>query len=221
MEKKRDRILGEQTTHESFGMLRFSRIQGWSGNLFGSDLQSQNYVMMELSNGCLHRDLSHEFYTDKGVPLVRVKMSANQFAELITSLNYGAGTPCTVEYFNGERVPQVETIETKRTAHQRQFSEEMNERSGKFDKDVSDILELLEKKSIGKADKERIISSLRSVQSTLRSSIPFYLKTFEENMDKVVLEAKTEIENAIQAKITNAGMEKLGLESPQLKEIKE
>ena len=43
----------------------------------------------------------------------------------------------------------------------------------------------------------------------VESNIPFFAKCFQETMDKVVFEAKTEVENAIQHKINVIGLNAL------------
>lgn len=213
---KKKGLFGEEIKNESFGMLRFSRVSGNSGYLFGSDLQPNHFIIMELNDGYMSRSLSHDSYFDTNNNKVRIKMSTNQFSELITSLNYGSGVPVTIERFNGNKIPQFEDAENKKEAHYRQYKENINELHIDLSNEISDIKHILEKKSLSKADREYIIKYMEKIERELKYNIPFYIKTFKESMDKIVVEAKTEIENAIQSKIVNAGLDILGIGSINL-----
>lgn len=50
-----------------------------------------------------------------------------------------------------------------------------------------------------------------SIISEVKSNIPFFAKCFQEVMDKVVLDAKTEIDNALIHAVVSAGIKVLGL----------
>lgn len=52
--------------------------------------------------------------------------------------------------------------------------------------------------------------------SEVKNNIPFLAKCFQEVMDKVVLDAKTEIDSAMMHAITKAGMEALGMDMKSL-----
>lgn len=68
-------------------MLGFSRVNGNSGYLFGTNVQPDNYIEMRLYTGRMKRDdIEDNFYPDDNI--LTVKMSPVQFSELITSMNY-------------------------------------------------------------------------------------------------------------------------------------
>lgn len=48
--------------HPSFGMLSLSRIHGKSGYLFGSEIQSDNFIELTLSEGEMNRELSNDWF---------------------------------------------------------------------------------------------------------------------------------------------------------------
>jgi hypothetical protein len=50
---------------------------------------------------------------------------------------------------------------------------------------------------------------LSSIFMEVEMNIPYFTECFQETMDKVVSEAKIEVENAILHKVTIAGLEKL------------
>ena len=194
--------------HPSFGMLRFSRINGRSGYLFGSEIQADNYVQLELSNGEMKRDLTDDrFYAKKN--LFRVKMSPNQFAELITTLNYGSGVPCTIEFIGKDIIKQCDTIKSRKTQTQEQFKQRLANFMVEMNHQYSDIQKIISSGNLSKENKKKLIWFYEKVQQEIKSNIPFFLRCFQESMDKVILDAKTEIDAAIQHKIVSAGIKTL------------
>ena len=95
--------------HPSYGLVRISRVTGGPGaqNLFGSPL-ARHYGTIRLSIGTakwihgLHHDHYHGSLRGEHIG---IEMSAAQFADMITSLNMGSGTPCTLRYLAGVEVP--------------------------------------------------------------------------------------------------------------------
>ena len=194
--------------HPSFGMLRFSRINGRSGYLFGSEIQADNYVQLELSNGEMKRDLTDDkFYAKKN--LFRVKMSPNQFAELITTLNYGSGVPCTIESIGNDIIEQCDTIKSRKTQTQEQFKQRLADFMVEMNHQYSDVQKTISSGNISKKNEKKLTLFYEKVQQEIKSNIPFFLRCFQESMDKVVLDAKTEIDAAIQHKIVSAGIKTL------------
>jgi hypothetical protein len=194
--------------HPSFGMLRFSRINGRSGYLFGSEIQADNYVQLELSNGEMKRDLTDDnFYAKKN--LFRVKMSPNQFAELITTLNYGSGVPCTIEYIGNDIIEQCDTIKSRKTQTQEQFKQRLADFMVEMNHQYSDVQKIISSGNISKKNEKKLTCFYEKVQQEIKSNIPFFLRCFQESMDKVVLDAKTEIDAAIKHKIVSAGIKTL------------
>jgi hypothetical protein len=95
--------------HPSYGLIRISRVTGGPGaaRLFGSPL-ANHYGTIRLSIGSakwthgLHHD---RYYGSMHGEHVEIEMSAAQFADMITSLNVGSGTPCTIRYLAGVQIP--------------------------------------------------------------------------------------------------------------------
>ena len=158
--------------HPSFGMLRFSRINGRSGYLFGSEIQADNYVQLELSNGEMKRDLTDDrFYAKKN--LFRVKMSPNQFAELITTLNYGSGVPCTIEFIGKDIIKQCDTIKSRKTQTQEQFKQRLANFMVEMNHQYSDIQKIISSGNLSKENKKKLIWFYEKVQQEIKSNIPF------------------------------------------------
>ena len=69
--------------------------------------------------------------------------------------------------------------------------------------------ELVKKKTLSKQDIHELNMHLEWLTTEITNNIPYFAECFQETMDHVVQEAKLEVENAIQHKITTLGMEAL------------
>ena len=88
-------------THESYGTIRFSRVQMHETPLFGSSLLHSAGIAMEVHTADRDRRLSTDWiHSDK--LLLRAMMSPNQFVDPVTRLNQGVGAPITLEYVIGD-----------------------------------------------------------------------------------------------------------------------
>lgn len=201
--------------HPSFGIVRFSRVHGQSKYLFGSEIQSDNFIELTISEGQLRRDLSNDWYSE-GKEKIVVKMSQNQFAELITTMNYCPGVPCTITKDQNGLVEQVEGLESKKTYTHNQFKNRMSDFMTEIDEKFKSAEKILNKSNITKKDREELLWFYKRMSQEVKSNIPFFANCFQEVMDKVVVDAKMEIDSAINHSITEAGIKALGLSVGQL-----
>lgn len=196
--------------HPSFGMLSISRIHGQSGYLFGTEIQADNFIELTLSNASLERDLTQDWF-HQGKTLFRVKMSPNQFAELMTNLNTSPGVPVTIEEVCGERIEQCSDMESKKDYTHRMFRQRMANWIADINKRSKEAERIINKKTLTKDDQRELKLFYDSIISEVKSNIPFFAKCFQEVMDKVVLDAKTEIDNTLMHAVVSAGIKVLGL----------
>lgn len=194
-------VLGTSYKHPSFGMLSFNRTHGGHSNLFGSSIQHNDTIHMVLKEGVVIRGLNDDRYVGED-EILEVEMSQSQFAELITSMNAGTGTPCTIKYLRGKgRINEADFI-NKRQQITNEFKESMNERMSDAKEFYDEVKELFAtKKSIGKGDREMILRRLANVTQGMESSSKFIFDQFQNQIDKTITEAKGEIEAFAQNKI--------------------
>ena len=198
----------ERLTHESFAQIRFSRVNG-NAKFYGSELEQNNYIEMTVQRSEVQKELSKEWYFAHGVPVVQLRMSSGQFAEMITSLNNGGGVPCTLEMLDGKRVEKLPEQESRKEFVHRKFQDRMKEFAKSIKESQQKALDLVKKKTLSKQDIHDLSIHLEFLTQEVSSNIPFFAKCFQESMDEIVLEAKTEVENAIQHKISTLGLEEL------------
>jgi hypothetical protein len=198
----------ENFSHESFGQIIFSRVNGKGTNFYGSELSQDHYISLEVYNSEINRELTQDRYYNKG-QLLRLRMSSGQFAEMITSMNNGSGVPCTLEGIVGKKIEELPNQESRKEFVHRKFEDRMKEFSSKLKQRQQLAKDLVKKKTLNKQDIHDLTHQLEWLTQEVDSNIPFFAKCFRETMDEVVHEAKLEVENAIQHKISVLGLNAL------------
>src|SRR5215217_7347381 len=91
----------ERIEHPTFGQIGITRTSGGEQRFYGSEMTSDHYLSLTIRRSEMIRDLSHTRYHGKE-ELIRIRMNAVQFSEMITSMNIDDGVPCTIEYIGRE-----------------------------------------------------------------------------------------------------------------------
>lgn len=198
----------EKLSHESFGQILFSRTNGGNTNFYGSELSQDHYISMEVHHSEIHRELTQDRYYTKE-QILRLRMSSGQFAEMLTSMNRGSGVPCTIESVKGQRMQDLPMQESRKEFVHRKFEDRMKMFADTIRERQNKAKELVKKKTLSKDDMHQLQMHLEWLTVEVEINIPFFAKCFQETMDEVVFEAKTEVENAIQHKINVLGLDAL------------
>ena len=199
----------ENHTHPSYGQIRFSRVNGGGVKFYGSELPQDHFIEMEVKQSKIERSLTRDWHFTSGEPLIQIRMTANQFSEMITSLNQGSGVPCTIQMLNKQGVEKYPAMESRKEFVHRKFEDRMKEFAVTLKAKQALVKELTAKKTLSKEDQKQLNWAVDWVMQETTSNIPFFAKCFQETMDVVVNEAKSEIENAIQHKISTLGLNEL------------
>jgi hypothetical protein len=198
----------KEIRHPSFGVINISRgVCSKKMNLFGSSIQQRTFMRIDISKAVLVRNLSRDLImSDHSVPIISIYLSPSQFADAITSLNQGEGTPCTINFIDGHEIKEP-ILESKRVQFDTEFEDKMKEVMSSTNEFYTKIEIILAKPSIGKHDKELIMKQLDQLKMQVESNVPFIKRQFTEQMDETVVEAKNEITAFIEDKIKKLGLE--------------
>lgn len=199
----------EREDHPSYGMIGFYRTTGNPGRLFGSPLQThEHYVTLRVSKGTrIHSLGCDRFHGGLRGEIIEVMLSAGQFSELLTTMNVGSGVPCTIQYLLGEKVPSPpEDAELEVEKVRKGFKKDMLGVVQQIKQDKKELETLLEKKTLSKADRERILWIVGRVEQHVESNAPFMVSQFEEASEKVVKHAKAEVDAFITHNIIAEGL---------------
>lgn len=194
-------------SHPSFGMAGFSRVSGRGMTLFGSSIQHNEIMTLRIQTAEVDRHLSREWYHAKKC-LIEVDFSSTQFAEMITSPNQGSGVPCTIRYLDGVRIPEP-PYESVKDRYSSEFKAKMGNITERVDDSLNIVKNILSKDRITKGDKEEILALCVEYFNSIKSGVPFIEKSFTEQMERTVLEAKNEVEAFVQRRLTEEGIKAL------------
>lgn len=200
--------------HPSFGQIQFNRSNG-TNDFYGSELSQDHYITMTLSSSEVQRTLAKDWYFANRV-LARVRMTSGQFSEMITSMNNGGGACCTIEKLEGADIPKFPTQESRKEFVHRQFEMRMKSFADKIRAQKNEAKELVKKKTLSKDDMHKLQHHLDWLTQEVESNIPFFMQCFQETMDEVIFEAKLEVENAIQHRVSVLGLQALHNENKLL-----
>ena len=182
----------KEERHESYGSISAARFNGGCTSFYGSKIPHDRGIELRINTGYSRRDLNREWFYE-GENLITVRMTEMQFAELITGLNSNR-VPCTLVKVNGKSMENPPLKENERQTFTREFGEHFQDVSKHIRDMKTRMTELLEKKSLTKADKQELLEMTDHLAMKVNSNTPFIQQSFEESMDKVVQEAKVDIQ---------------------------
>lgn len=200
-------------THESYGLVSFSRVFGHSGFMFGSDVLSENFIELRIAHGEKIYDEGHSFYYFPNDEIIRVKMTNTQFAELLTNMNVGSGIPCTIESLNGKIInQQKEMPDSLLQEFKKTYIGRSKEILNSLNETKDELCRLIDKKNLTKNDQERMKKLLSRYITEIRCNMPFFINQYKEETANVVQRAKAEIDAALQGAVIRAGVKALGIQ---------
>lgn len=209
----------EETTivHPSFAMARFSRVHSGAPNrFFASDVDCRSWIELSINKACEYYRNGEKYpsthFNGRG-EYIRVAFTPSQFAELLTTLNVGDGSPCTIKRLDNQCVEDIpDNFSPNSLDYQKQlYKDSMEEFNLQVKNSANEVNELLKKKTLSKADKEKIKDVFNYISTQVNSNIPYFFDTFKETTDKIVNHAKSEIDATLQHCIVDAGVKALGV----------
>jgi hypothetical protein len=197
-------------------MISASRVSGYVDNLFDSHVSHQGWVRLTISPATLMiRDGSDEWIHGSVHSYIEVNMSENQWAGLVSRMNT-SGVPCTLsrrltEDGVHQDVPQL----PPQTIGSEKLSKIAEAKGGQLDKLVRTYADELSQfaSKMGKRDSEAFLSTLNILIDNLKSNANYYKDVLIETKEKMVNDAKTEIEGYVSGVINRLGvsnMQELG-----------
>lgn len=190
--------------------------------MFGSSLKTNHPIRIQIQPAELHRDLNHDWIHGHRLPYIEVELSEGQWAQFVSSMNVGNGTPCTVKFLNGKTIDDPPFL-NKVIEFQIEFKEKMENIATEMTRIVKDTVELLEtKKNLNKTDRDIMLRQLEGLVMNIKNNMPFIAESFGDQMEKTVEEAKNQINTHYQNIIVKTGMDKIAelqsLSVPQIGE---
>lgn len=204
--------------HPSYGTVSISRVTATpSVHLFDSPFKHSNFITLTIDRAYKKRSKLASDLICEGDEVVKIMMSEAQFSRMVSTQNYHGGTPCTIARIEGADLPDCPKDGTKQN-----FQEEMIEKFekvGKRTQELSAMLEtFLKKPRLNVREKKVLKDAMRDVTGTINDGLPFLREVFAEYMDKIVQDAKSEIDLYASQTVKKIGLGEMAKNIPQLEE---
>ena len=188
----------KEEKHPSYGVARFSRITGGSSNFFGTVIKPVHYIQLEIFRGIKQvcsTGGEENFIDDSRIPLITVRMTSAEFAELITTMNMGSGIPVTLDDIGGERIEDCPPQSSPLDIVTNKAGEGVTDTSNYIKDTINEVIKDLRDGKLGKKSVEEVIRKLEIIPGRLESNTTFYKKQIVEVGEKVTVQVRSEIEN--------------------------
>jgi hypothetical protein len=210
---KTDPIMGDYYQHPTFGVISICRTSGGEQALFGSSVKHNNTIRIEISHAELCRNLNMDHIFDRQ-KIVEIEMSPTQFADMITGLNVGSGTPCTLKQIGKSDGELLHNMEPPYQNKVQQFNDEFSSTMKDLSKEFDSVIGLANESHAQK----RLVKEIELLKARFSGHAPFIARQFSEQMEHTVKEAKGEVEAFVTHAVQSYGMEAIRKQAPQLPE---
>ena len=196
----------ERTTksHPSYGVIVVSRATGDFNNLFQSSVGGNTGMILEICEAEVSDSGLGEDHIHPRKELIEIHLSPLQWAEMISSVSLGGGTPCTIHRLHGKMIEEPPKEEALAHRNARQYEEELDDLAA-FSRRAENLVgDILAKGGKMKAtDRNALREIFRKLTRTVTDSGPFMVKQTEEALNRMVQEAKATItDHAIHHRLT-------------------
>jgi hypothetical protein len=224
MTVEHDKTFGTTYRDPAMVTVQFSRINagGLRGHvLFGSSVACDQIIQLSIMEGEVSRDLSQDWvHGHKNI--VEVWMTPAQFAELLTSMNYGSGAPGTLRFLRNEGEFELPELPSK----SEQFREEIDRDVAEFQRTIAraskKAKELLDDpKPPTKAMRQELKLMIDGIEKFAGDHLPFVMDQFNRQMAKTVTECKAEVDAFVTHVVQKTGLDALKSSAPQISYTKQ
>lgn len=207
---------GEMEYHPSYGAAQVTRTSG-SKVLFGSPFRHQHFITLRINRAYQKRSLHETLHYSTGTLLTEIQFSESQWAHFMASMSLGLGVPCTINYVGHQKMENCPTPD-EHALFEQELREKVEGVAVALQKFRTYLEEVLEKKSLTKADKAEILNRVGGMTQAVTANLPFILNQYKERMEKVTDAARTEIESFFTNTMMRLGLQKfLGAGSSPIK----
>lgn len=162
---------------------------------------------MSIGPAIKETDGSHDFIFADNREYIEVWMSETQFAQAITSMNMGSGSPCTLVRLGSQAIDAPEredVINSHKEMVKEKLGKVMDQQIATAQK-VKEWREAKHRPTLKELD--GLLDNLTIHASNFESNMGWYAQCFEEHMEKVVGSAKAEIESHLLASADRLGVD--------------
>lgn len=196
--------------HPSYGSVRVSRVQSRGTVLFDSNVLHDHYIVLSFGTAKKFEDGYSQRVHGGAKDLFEVAMTENQFVAMVTRMNMGSGVPCTIQYRQTgpiEMVPGIGVFEDS-AARLTRMSEEIPVAVRRQQSERVDALKAL-LTTLPKKKQDEVSMLLDLILNQSISNLDYGSTTLQEQADKLVTEAKVEIEAHVSGILNQLGVDSI------------
>lgn len=187
------KLWDEEREHPSYGSISACRTMGRI-RLFGSKVHHNSYITLRISNAKMTREYGEDRHSTEHKSIIEVCLSPQQWAEFLTTMNVYGGVPCTIRSLGNDMMPPVPEEESIPEKARRDFRNSMQVIVEGCRENIEKARSILEKPTIGKADRKDLMECLSRMAQHFASNSEFAVSQFEKEVDRGVMQGKAEID---------------------------
>jgi hypothetical protein len=197
--------------HPAYALIGASRVNSTGTTLFDSEIVHNHFVRIQISSATRKRHLLRDWiHPDK--LFISVDLSEAQWASFVSSMNVGSGVSCTLEYFNGETMPEFP--HNSRLAQSIEETKDAADRAYEHIKKSMAAYESLIEGNAGARLKREALRDLHFAIENASSNVEFAGKSLVEATENVVQKARADVEAFVVNKARQLGIEASDIGTP-------
>lgn len=195
--------------HPAFATISASRVNG-QANLFHSNVKHNGFVTISITEAVLYEDGYSSHVHGGAKAVIEVALTEAQWVAFVSRMNMGSGTPCTMQYRQTGPMVMVDGIADPEDTQAR-FQRQAKEIGNKLDDNMKHRLEQLRELTAGLPKKklEDFNRNLDALVDNLASNIKFGKEMLTEHAEKVIVDAKVEIDATVQGIVSQLGLKSI------------
>jgi len=190
--------------HPSYGTIQVGRVSGRT-HLFDSEAEHQNFIHVTITRASVARALASDFIHPRQ-QLIEIWMSEAQWAHHVSSMNLGAGTPCTLHWFGGEYLPAPPVPKSAADTFSKDMRATLREYEQHLDELDALVTKMQESPSPKKSDLNKLAHELSVVRGRFTANTKFVAEQFGEHVEESMLKARQEIEAYFVNRVQQLGL---------------
>lgn len=196
----------EVTRHPAFGMVAASRVSGKS-NLFGSHVGHDGFIKLTVKRGYVSSDLGRDWYHARE-QLIEISLSEAQWVGLVSRMNIGEGVPCTINWTEKDGyMPNISAVEKAAEKLNKDIEQVIRDNERDAAEAIAALREVLKK--LPKKDYADALGRVERINEQGARNRLFHAKQLNEMSEKLVTEAKIEIDAMLDGAVNKFGLESI------------
>lgn len=177
--------------HPSWGMVQLHRVTG-QVNLFDSSIPHSEFVRLTIHPAERKRDLHRDWVHGLMRPYIEIDMSLSQWGQAVSSFGT-SGTPCTLRYLDGERIPEPSNDEPRLAVTAREVKDTTTKALADLQAAIQAVEDAFARKA-GRVELGKLLNDLHYTVGNLPANMAFAAKSLTEHAETVVAKATVDIE---------------------------